>query len=69
MASKKISEHEDKNRKAIIYVDTKEECYSIDFFENDSIIGTEHYPNKSIYWAEDCAENWVMGIKKVVDDD
>lgn len=69
MASKKISEYEDKNRKAIVYLDTKEECYSVDFFENSNMIGTEHYPNKSIYWAEDCAENWVMGIKKVVDDD
>lgn len=69
MATKKITEFEDQNRKAVVYLDTREECYSVDFYENNSMIGTEQYPNKSIYWAEDCAENWVKGIKKVVDGD
>lgn len=69
MTTKLITEFEVKDRKAVVYLDTKEECYSVDFYEKDSMIGTEHYPNKSIHWAEDCAENWVMGIKKVVDGD
>jgi hypothetical protein len=69
MATKEISKHEDNNRKAVVYLDTKAECYSVDFYENDSIIATEEYPNKSVHWAEDCAENWVLGIKRVVNGD
>lgn len=69
MTSKLISEFQERNRKAVVYLNTIEDCYSVDFYENDSMIGTEHYPDKSVYWAEDCAENWVMGIKKVVNGD
>lgn len=64
-----VSEHENDNRKAIVFIDTKEEYYGVDFYENGSIIDTEMYPDKSYHWAEDCAENWVMNIKKVVNGD
>lgn len=67
MATKLLSEHSKDNRKANVHIDFKEEYYYVDFFENDVKVGTEHYPNKSMRWAEDCAENWILGIKKVID--
>lgn len=69
MATKLLSEYFEGNRKANVYIDFKEEYYFVDFFENDVKIGTEHYPHKSMVWAEDCAENWVLNVKKVVDGD
>lgn len=69
MTVRLISEFEEGNKRAIIFLDNKEDCFYVEFYENGSIIGTEQYPNKSINWAEDCAENWVMGIKKVINGD
>lgn len=57
------------NRKAVIIVDNEANCFGVDFYENDSIIGREMYPDKSEYWAEDAAENWIFGVKKVVNGD
>jgi len=35
------------------------------FYVDNESIGVEWYPTKSESWAEDCAENYVMGIKNV----
>ena len=30
-------------------------------------LGVEHFPEKSIHYVEDAAENWVLGIKTWID--
>jgi hypothetical protein len=34
------------------------------FFDDNVQLFSEMYEEKSEYWAEDCAENWVLGIKE-----
>lgn len=36
--------------------------FEIDFFENQKQMGTINYAEKSRYFVEDAAENWVTGI-------
>jgi|TARA_Y100000385_G_scaffold290146_1_gene362061 hypothetical protein len=38
--------------------------YGCRYYENQIFAFDEFYPNKSIHWAENCANNWVEGIKK-----
>jgi|TARA_B100001939_G_scaffold12656_1_gene10985 hypothetical protein len=33
------------------------------FYVDNEVVKTEFYKGKSESWAEDCAENFVMGIK------
>ena len=35
------------------------------FYVDNESIAVEWYPTKSESWAEDCAENYVMGIKNL----
>jgi len=35
------------------------------FYVDNKVVKTEWYPTKSESWAEDCAENYVLGIKKI----
>jgi hypothetical protein len=35
------------------------------FYVDNKVVMTEWYPTKSESWAEDCAENYVLGIKKI----
>jgi len=39
-----------------------EEMYVVDLFENGKLIQTRELPGKSVYYAEDVAENWNNGI-------
>ena len=61
---KPISEYysDDKSRKAIVNVDLKACYYFIDFYLNDRYTDTVAYPEKSIHYVEDAAENYTMGI-------
>jgi len=38
------------------------ETYVVDFYENDALVETRELPGKSIYYAQDTAENWLNGI-------
>ena len=60
----KISEHysADKVKSAFIYVDNSTQVYWIDFYEENVLIATKPYPEKSIYFVEDAAENYVLDI-------
>ena len=53
---------DDGNKKAVILIDLKEEILTIEFYENDKIVKTKRFPDNSIYYVEDAAENWVQGI-------
>ena len=67
-----------KNRKAIIYLDTKAEHFEVDYFENDKLIETREmittskdFPEgetvHSIHYAESAAENYCLGYMQVGD--
>jgi len=64
---KTISEYNsgDKSRKAVLNVDLKACYYFIDFYENDQYTYSVSYPEKSIYFAQDAAENYCNGILNV----
>ena len=49
-----------------IHFDFKEEHAYIKYFDdNNACYFTEQFPNKSIRYVEDAAENWCTGIKKL----
>jgi hypothetical protein len=39
--------------------------FHVDFYENEDLILTEKYIDKSQSWAEAAAENYTMGIKVI----
>ena len=39
--------------------------YHVDYYEDEDLIQTEKYLNKSQSWAEAAAENYTMGIKVI----
>lgn len=39
--------------------------YVVDLFENEKLIESREIPGKSIYYANDVAENWENGIIKI----
>jgi len=50
-----------------IHIDFKEELLYIKYWRgNDSKwMHKEEFPNKSLRYVEDAAENWALGIKKI----
>ena len=63
-----LSEHynEDKTKKAVVGVNMKTHCYHVEYWSDGKYSGMEFYPGKSVHWAIDCAENWVLGIKHTI---
>lgn len=55
-----------KNRKAKIMIDevNNEPLYSVEMYEDDTLVEVRTLHGKSRYYAEDCAENWETGIIK-----
>jgi hypothetical protein len=52
--------------KAEIWFDFKEELAFIKYLDdNDVMFFEESFPNNSISYVEDAAENWALGIKKL----
>lgn len=54
----------DKTKKAEVCHDADASLYFVNYYLNDKIFLGEYYPGKSVHWAEDCAENYTLGIKK-----
>ena len=48
-----------------VVLDTKDERYRIDYYLGESLAYTEKFPNNSLSYVEDAAENWACGIKVV----
>ena len=63
MIEDKYSTYVDGNRRADVI--KKDGDWGVKFYEDNKSIGVEWYPTKSEAWAEDCAENYVMGIKNL----
>ena len=61
------------NRKSVIRKTTysgndlrgPDTTYVVDLFENDKLMESREIPGKSIYYANDVAENWENGIIKL----
>lgn len=54
------------NGKVEICINYKDEIFYLQYYDN---VGhkffTEEFPNKSLRYVEDAAENWCLGIKKL----
>ena len=64
----KISTHlaNDGRGKAEVHFDFKSELAYIQYFDyNGRLFFTEEFPDKSLRYVEDAAENWALGIKKL----
>ena len=55
-----LDTYEKDNRKAEIYKDDK--GFYVKLYENDSIIDIIKLEDKSVYYAESCAENYIERI-------
>ena len=53
------------NLTAETFYDKKEKSYGIDMFEDNNFQQRELFPNHSEEYAENAAENYVFGIKKI----
>jgi hypothetical protein len=68
---RKISTHYSEVGKgyAEVWMDFKEEVAFIKYYDdNDVRFFEEEFPNKSINYVEDAAQNWALGIKKLEGD-
>jgi hypothetical protein len=41
------------------------EGFEVDYYNKSYLISTEQHHDKSESWAEDCADNYVTGMKKL----
>lgn len=57
-----ISEYENNNRRAVIYVNGED--FEADLFQDGKFVECRNLAGKSIYYAEEVSENWVFGIIK-----
>ena len=49
---------------AEVHVDMKNEAFYIKYFDsNNKRFFTEDFPDKSLRYVEDAAENWALGVK------
>lgn len=55
---------DDKTRKADVVEVNYEKYYAVDFYENDKHSHSIAYTDHSIHYAEDAAENYVLGVNK-----
>jgi hypothetical protein len=51
---------DDKSKTATIILDNG--TYGVEFYENNELIEYRAFPNKSLRYAEDAAENFTLGI-------
>lgn len=49
-----------------IHFSSKDEMFYIKYFDNNNkVFFVEDFPNKSLYYVRDAAENWCTGLKKL----
>lgn len=53
---------DDHSKKATVNVDKSTCCYFVDYYLDECFVRSIPYPGKSLYWAEDVAENYTQGI-------
>lgn len=52
----------DSDRTKAVLVNELEQCFSIDFYYKNRKEGTLSYPELSLRYVEDAAENWALGV-------
>jgi hypothetical protein len=59
--------HDNEKEYCEVHIDLKEELLYIRYYKNDEAKWNhlEEFPNKSLRYVEDAAENWALGIKKI----
>lgn len=57
-----------KTRELVAKVIHQDHMFVIEYYNNGIKFHTEEYPNASVHYVEDAAENWTLGIKKLPDD-
>ena len=50
------------NTKSSVIVLNNDEVFVVQFYENNKRVGEIEYPNKSYYYVEDAAYNYIEGI-------
>lgn len=58
MSTIKIFREENKLAK----INLVDEILEVEFIENDRVLGTIEYPNKSYHYVADAADNWCTGV-------
>lgn len=49
-----------------VILNLKTEMFYIEYYDsNNKLFFSEEFPNKSLHYVEDAAENWALGIKKL----
>jgi hypothetical protein len=61
----KLSEYTKDDRTAVVYLENG--VHGVDFMLSDNTIGSRTFPNNSLHYVEDAAENWILDIIKVTD--
>jgi hypothetical protein len=56
---------DDNKLKAIVYAEDNGTEFYVDFYKDGNYILSESYTDKNLYYHENAAENYVMGIKKL----
>lgn len=52
--------------RAEVWMDYKDDVAYIEYYDDQGkLFFTEDFPNNSIRYAEDAAENWAIGIKQL----
>jgi hypothetical protein len=67
---KKLSTYHSNNDKGWceIHLDSKNESLYIEYFDEwGRKLSVEEFPDKSMLYVENAAENWALGIKKLED--
>ena len=68
MTSRIVSEWEtlDNKGKAVIKYSDTDESFFIEYFDDvGHMFYTEEFPNKSLKYVDDAAENWVLGYREL----
>ena len=55
------SPDDDKNAKVFL----TNEGYEVDYYEGKTLLKSEQHHDHSESWAEDCADNYVLGVKVI----
>ena len=54
-----------KTKDLVAKVIHQDRMFIVEYYNNGTKFHTEEYPDKSIHYVEDAAENWALGIKKL----
>jgi hypothetical protein len=57
--------YSDKNEKTAVVCVSATDYYLKYYEKNGRCFHTESFPGRSVYYVEDAAENWALGIKNI----